>query len=730
MTDRRTREELLAELASLSARFERLRRQVAEAPPAATAPEDAAGARLDNVYFRQLFENSPQAIVLLDDADRVIDCNAGFEELFGYERAEARGASINSLIVPEESAEEASALSERALEGEIINTESARCRKDGALVEVQILGYPIFQDDRQIGIFGIYSDIGSHRRAQETIRLQQAAIDSSASAVFITDRRGEIVWVNSAFRQMSGRAEEEVVGRRPDFLDGGRGEAGLDPERWEELAARGDWRGRVVCRARDGRFYTVEQRVTAVRGAAGEVSHFVVAQEDVSARLDAENRVDYLSRNDALTDLPNRYTLSERLEMEIERAVRMGRRVAVMALDLDHFKDINDAYGHPVGDELLVAVAGRLRRELPVGCTLSRTGGDEFAVVQTDFYQLYDANSLARRLLTCFDEPFSVGGRRIFISASVGVAAFPPGEADARQLLKRADLALYRAKEEGRAEYRMHTAGMDREQHHRTRLTQQLHEAVDREQLFLEYQPQVELTSGEILGVEALVRWEHPERGRLLPAEFIHLAESSGLIVPIGEWVLWRACNEARTWENEAWPHLTVSVNASALQFRHPDFGETVARSLAQSGLAAERLELELTEGVLMRPTPVADRNFQRLEALGVRFALDDFGKGYSSLAYLRRLRLHKLKIDRSFVLGLESEPSQGVIVSAVTALGQQLGLQVIAEGVETAEQEEILRAKGCTAVQGDRFCPPVSPDRLRAVLQAGGGRLSADGIA
>jgi diguanylate cyclase (GGDEF)-like protein len=388
-------------------------------------------------------------------------------------------------------------------------------------------------------------------------------------------------------------------------------------------------------------------------------------------------------------------------------------------LELDHFKDVNDTYGHSVGDDLLLAVAERLKRALRVGTTLSRTGGDEFAVIQTDFHQLANVDGLARRVLESLEEPLEVGGRRIHVAASLGVAVHPPDEGDPRQLLKRADLALYRAKEEGRCTYRLHTEGMDEEAQQRMQIGQELHGALGRQELSLEFQPQIELPSGAVVAVEALVRWRHPARGEVPPDLFIPLAEGGGQIAAIGEWVLRSACREARAWQAE-FPDLPVAVNISAVQFKDPEMAERVHGILEETALPVHCLELEITEGVLMRPTQVVDSNLRRLEEIGVAFSLDDFGKGYSSLAYLRRLRLDKLKIDRSFVRGLESEPSQAVIVSAVAALGQQLGLQVVAEGVEELRQLEILVAKGCTLAQGNYFCPAVPIDRLLVALRQG----------
>ncbi len=686
-------------------------------------PDPTEVRQLDNVYFRQLFENSPDGIVLLDPEDRVIDVNRGFERLFGYSAEEARDQPINALIVPANSFGEASALSERAMQGRIAAAERARRRKDGSLVDVRILGYPIFDGTRQIGIFGIYSDITFRRRVEKRLRLQGAAMKSVANAIFITDREGRIEWVNLAFCRLSGYEEEDVLGRTPDFLCNGRPEPGCDPGLWQSLSPGQVWRGQVVNRNRGGGAYTVEQTVTPLAGHGKGVSHFVVVQEDVSARLEAEERLRHMAGHDFLTDLPNRYDFTERLKIELERAERSGRWLALLVLDLDHFKDVNDTFGHSAGDELLVSVAKRLGGMLRAKSALARLGGDEFGIVQTELDDVENASGLARRLIAAFERPFEVLERDIHISASIGIAVFPPGEADPRHLIKNADLALYRAKDEGRATYRFYAEEMDLAVRERMKLGQDLYGALARRELFVEYQPQIALPGATVVAAEALLRWRHPKRGLVGPAEFVPIAEASGLIVPIGEWVLQQACEAAKLWQDRTGFGIPVAVNLSAVQLKSPQFEETVERVLKRTGLAPELLELELTEGILMQANPAAAEALERLRERGVRFALDDFGRGYSSLEYLRKFPLDKLKIDRTFVFGLD-DPHDRVIVSTIAILGRKLGLEVVAEGVETEEQIDFLKREGCELLQGYYFSRPLLPATFRRLLVEGNGRL------
>jgi len=683
--------------------------------------------KIDNIFFRQLFENSPEAIVLLDLEDRVFDANRAFERIFHYTVEEARGRTINSLIVPDEGTEKASELSCQALSGGIVATETIRCRKDGSPVEVTVLGYPIFEGDEQIGIFGIYSDITVRRRFERKLRLQSAAMDSAVNSIFITDTTGRIIWSNRAFTRLSGYSEEEVVGRTPEFLAPGQGpeQETLDPSRWLHLRPHEVWRAQIVNSSKDGQLYTVEQTVTPLREIRGEDSYFVVVQEDVSERVRAQEQLRRMARHDFLTDLPNRYSFGEELKIELDRTTRRGGALAVFVIDLDHFKDVNDTYGHPAGDDLLVAVSRRLRQTLRDRSTLARLGGDEFAIIQTDLEDLENARGLAIRLLAAFSEPFALRGQNVHASASLGISIYPPGEPDVRSLVKKADMAMYRAKSEGRGTFRFYEEEMDREVRQRMRLGQDLHSATENGELFLEYQPLILLDGNAIVGVEALVRWQHPDLGLIGPDKFIPIAEGSGLIIPIGNWVLETACSQAREWSIRFSVPIPVAVNVSSIQFRDPHFVDTVKAVLDRTGLDPALLQLELTEGTLMQAVQKVEQALRDLGELGIQLSLDDFGKGYSSLEYLRRLPLERLKIDRSFVQGLGAGSPDPVIISVVMALGKKLGLTVIAEGIETEEQCDFLSTEGCSFVQGFLFSRPLRPQMLEDLFEQGSERIA-----
>ena len=677
---------------------------------------------LDNAYFRQIFENSPESIVLIDMEDRVIEANPSFEELFGYTRHESRGRRLSELIVPDGEEEDATELSGAVLRGGVVTLERPRRRKDGSIVFVRILGYPIFHGEQLMGIFGIYSDISFRVRAERELRLQGAAMNSAANAILITGRHGQIEWVNPAFSRLSGYDEEEVLGKDLASLTADGDVFG--PESVGELAHGEMWRGQVMNRHKDGHLYTVDQTVTLLRDQVDRREHLVVVQEDITVRLEAERRLKHLAGHDFLTNLPNRYNFTRQLRLELERAHRDGRQLAVLLVDLDQFKDVNDAFGHVVGDELLVAVAKRLRDTLRDRCLLGRFGGDEFAVLQTEVEDIGNVSGLARRLIATFSEPLDVNDRRIHVGVSIGIAVYPPGKPEARELVKCADLALYQAKNEGRSTFRFYVDGMDKEVRRRMRFGQQLHGAIKREELFLEYQPQVDVESRKILALEALLRWRHGEHGLISPGDFVPIAEASGLIVPIGEWVLRQACAQGQAWRDRFQVDIPVAVNLSPVQFKDPRLLETVQQALAESGLPPRLLELELTEGLLMQASENVQNTLHRLRDAGVRLSLDDFGKGYSSLGYLGRFPLEKLKIDRTFIRDMENSRQHRVIVGTIAELGRKLGLEVLAEGVEEERQVEILLEEGCRQVQGFLFSRPLAADEIDRIIENGGGRL------
>ncbi|MCJ2139405.1 putative bifunctional diguanylate cyclase/phosphodiesterase [Methylobacterium sp. E-066] len=448
-----------------------------------------------------------------------------------------------------------------------------------------------------------------------------------------------------------------------------------------------------------------------IRSIAGE--GWVATLEDVSARKASEARADELARLDPLTSLPNRLLLRERLAEALARLQRNGEACALLLIDLDRFKPVNDTLGHPIGDALLAKVADRLRSTVRPTDTVARIGGDEFIILQIGIREAADTQALARRLVDLIGRTYMVEGHLLTIGASVGVALAPADGTSADKLLKNADLALYRAKLDGRGTYRFFEPEMDARMQARRRLELDMRQALARREFQLHYQPQMQLEGDKLIGCEALIRWKHPERGMISPLDFIPLAEEIGLIVPIGEWVLRQACRDAMTWPTA----MSVAVNVSPAQFKSDRLVETILSALASSGLSAKRLEVEITEGVLLQESEKTLQTLHRLRELGVRVSMDDFGTGYSSLSYLRSFPFDKIKIDRSFVKDLSSKPDGDAIIRAIAGLGKSLGMTTVAEGVETPEQMQRIRDEGCTDVQGYLISRPIPAEDLLEFL-------------
>jgi diguanylate cyclase (GGDEF)-like protein/PAS domain S-box-containing protein len=584
----------------------------------------------------------------------------------------------------------------------------------------------LYDKGRYLGRAWFFRDITERKKAERELRESEenfrTIFSSVSEGIFLSDvATGQFIDVNPVGCAMFGYTREEIIGSDIGMLS-----SGVEPYTLERAIELGpeivkggpkiiEWQ----VKAKDGRLFWVE---TSTRFATfGGKGLLLSTLRDITDRKEAEAIIVKMARYDALTALANRRVFVEELDHAIARARRSDKSFAVLYLDLDHFKDVNDTLGHPVGDDLLKAVGERLRANMREIDTVARFGGDEFAVVMSELADPAEAAVLAQKLLKCIAEPFHLGGNEIRSGTSIGIATYGPDTPDAETLLTQADVALYRAKTEGRGTFRYFTDAMDREVKARVALGAELREAIAAEQFTLYYQPEVEIDTGRILGLEALVRWHHPRRGLLGPGEFIPAAEKSGLIVALGRWVLREACRQARTWLDMGIAPEFIAVNLSILQFKSTqDLEKDIAEARAEFTLPPRMLELELTETVLMDATRRNSDIVQRLRDHGVRIAIDDFGTGYSSLEYLRRLSVDRIKIAQAFVTDLDAEASSGAIVRAALGLARELGLGVIAEGVETKAQLELLRSWGCREVQGFYFAEPRPAQEITKLLRQG----------
>ncbi|AWM89645.1 GGDEF domain-containing protein [Pseudomonas sp. 31-12] len=567
---------------------------------------------------------------------------------------------------------------------------------------------------RLLRCLGIGATLRERHDDRERLRQAAAVFDCTREGVLVTDSNGLIVHVNRAFMEITGYSLEEVLGQRPSLFKSGHHPADFYQAMFATLNSIGEWSGEIWNRRKSGEIYPQWQTIRIIHDDHGQLSHYVAVFSDISAIKNSEHELKHLAHHDPLTDLPNRLLFTDRTEQALTSAQLHKRGCALLMVDLDHFKMINDSLGHRVGDELLKAVAERLQALLGPEITLARLGGDEFAVLAESCPQLMQAAALAQRIIDGLKEPFLIGGHQLFINTSIGISLFPGDALSAEQLLRNADSALFKAKSAGRDGYALYTEELTAHAQNRVETAVELRRALEQQELRVYYQPVHDLRSRRLVGVEALVRWEHPKRGLVPPAEFIPIAERTGLIAEVDTWVMRQACQQMCLWQQAGVALSFVAVNVSSRLFARRELFQQVAKVLHETGLDPAYLELEVTESAVMEDPEVALEQMHRLRELGVRLAIDDFGTGYSSLLRLKRLPVQKLKIDQGFVAGLPWDEDDVAIVRVIIALAQSMGMQVHAEGIEQVEQARFLLEQDCDLGQGYWFGRPVPAEQLQ----------------
>lgn len=556
------------------------------------------------------------------------------------------------------------------------------------------------------------------RENARELSLAAQVFESATEGIIVTDPENRILAVNPAFTDITGYSEEETLGHNPSFMASGNHKADFYQDMWQRLLSDGSWQGEVWNRRKDGVLFPEWLSLSVVRADDGSVKNFIATLTDISLRKQSEERLRYLAEYDSLTDLPNRRLLADRATQAIRMARHNGQQLALLFVDLDRFKNINDSLGHDIGDRLLCVVGERLKKVVRDGDSVSRVGGDEFVILCPEVNLPDQVANIAQRITQIISAPIELDGHSLACTPSVGIAFFPEDGQDFDTLYRNADAALYHAKAQGRNQYQFFTQKMNKEVSQRLAMENALRLGIQRGELRLVYQPQYCIETGELKGVEALVRWEHPEEGLVPPDQFIPLAEESGLILPLGDWVMKEACHQGKAWLDQGYKTIEIAVNVSAMQFRY-GLVALVEKVLQETGYPAHLLVIEVTESILMEDAEQAAQILRELKRLGVWIALDDFGTGYSSLAYLKRFPLDKLKIDQAFIRDLPHDSEDIAITSSIIALARNLKLLTVAEGVETQSQLDFLNKQGCQIAQGYLLDKPLWPEDIEQRLAA-----------
>lgn len=685
--------------------------------------------RLETHRFEQLYENTPLAILVAGADENVVTVNSAFESLFGFSRSEVVGSQINALITPPDRVDEASWLSRRTFGGETVAQQTVRLRKDGTPVPVEVFGVPVIQDGKIVLLYGIYVDQTERLRAEAALRESEekfrSLAEQSLQGIFVI-KNGKIAYANKMMAEITGFGLDEFLQFDQPAL-----ERIIHPaDRSFVIATANDFEigdGRVspqseyrlITKSGTVKWVLQQTRTVQFDGDLGVEGVLV----DITQRKHAEEQLLQSTLHDSLTGLPNRASFHDRVDLALERAQgRAQSPFAVLFLDLDRFKLINDGYGHEAGDRLLVEIAHRLRQAVRPGDTVARLGGDEFTVLIPDIKEPDEAVAVAKRIHDALSNPFQVDDQEVYTSVSTGIAISSSHYDNPDDILRDADIAMYQAKAEGRARHYMYDESMHPRVLSQLHLGNDLRRALDREEFVLHYQPIVDTSSGRIVACEALVRWQHPDRGLLPPGEFLSMAEETGLINPIGEWVLRTGCRQAAQWMHECngSGSPAVSINLFSRQFSRIELVVYIQEVLEEIQLPSDRLQLEITESAIIDLPELAIDVMHRLRNLGVKVHLDDFGTGYSSLAYLQRFAIDTLKIDRVFIQRLGSNGGGAEIVQTIITLARNLGMDALAEGIETTEQLKIVRDLGCAYGQGFLFAKPLPPEEITTLIQRG----------
>ncbi|WP_417663164.1 bifunctional diguanylate cyclase/phosphodiesterase [Pseudomonas sp.] len=656
---------------------------------------------LSEEKFAKAFHASPDGMLITRAEDgMLLDANEGFAHITGFNAKQVLNRSTLELGLWNDPKQRAYILQQLQNHGSIRDYTAAIRTSTGA-VRICELSAQFMTIGNETCLLTIARDVTDKHVMQEKLLQAATVFESTAEGVMITDTNQHITAINRAFTEITGFSELETLGNHASMLSSGRHDRSFYAAMWQQLTRNGHWQGEIWNKRKTGEIFPEWLTISAVRNSLNEITHYVGVFADITPLKQAQAKLDHQAHHDSLTGLPNRLLFETRLQAELEKCHASDRHGAVLFMDLDRFKHINDSLGHPIGDQLLKSIAERLKLQLGEQDTVARLGGDEFIILLPELQTRDQAAQTAERLLACFKQAFIVEQHQFFISASIGLSLYPDDAQDVASLIKNADTAMYQSKAKGRNRLELYTPELSSIATERMNLEIGLRHALEHNQLHVVYQPKFSLNNNQLIGAEALVRWTHPELGEIQPSRFIPIAEECGLILPLGSWMLEQSCKQMASWQATHAPFGAIAVNLAGVQLRQPDLIEMIAALLKRYKLAPELLQLEITESFIMNQTEDALDTLHRLKKLGLQLAIDDFGTGYSSLSYLKRLPLDTLKIDQSFVRGLPQNPHDAAIARAIIALGNSLQLTVIAEGVETKAQAQFLAKAGCEQIQG-----------------------------
>ncbi len=673
---------------------------------------------VDSILLDSVLNHSSSAIAFKDLSGQFVRVNQAFVHLFSLSETEVLG-KLESEIFPLEVREEIAELDTKVMAEAHFFEKEIKLSLKGVEHIFMLVKFPWLTSERKVrGIGCILTDITQVKWLEKKYGLAQKVFENTTEAVVFTDAQGLIVDVNDAYQKITGYQRSELIGKNPNVLKSGRHDRRFYQSMWTQIKEQGTWSGEVWDRRKNGEIYPKWLMINAMKDDEGCPIGYVGIFNDLSDQKKAEEKLEELSFYDPLTHLPNRVLFYDRLSVGISIAKREKHQLAVLLIDLDRFKIINDSLGHNVGDELLESIAKRFLTLGRESDTVARLGGDDFAILLPELKSAEDASVVAQNFIDSLLEPFCLEEHSINIGASIGISIFPCDGADVDGLVKRAELALYKAKEQGRNNYQYFSQELQDAVLDQLEMEDEMRHAIANEQFTLFYQPKISLATNKITGMEALVRWIHPEKGLIPPDRFIPLAEETGLIIPLGEWILQTACRETAEWTRQYDDSLIVAINLSAKQFKAPNLLETIQKTLHDNQLDPRNIELEITESCVMEDVEGALQTMKRFRENNLKLAIDDFGTGYSSLGYLKQFPMSTLKIDRSFVMDLTTDSDDAAIVEVVILLAEKLGLEVVAEGVETDAQLEFLRIQGCQYVQGYLLSRPLPSNEFETFLQ------------